>query len=228
VSLLDAPIDPAEESGLANAGLGPILTIRRIPMSELSFFPPPAQLPARTSTDRLHPSALFHSTLPPLPTITGTEVRSFHTLKASPVIRTYHGRAATSGSGYGASVADRAANGVQSLFNVFSDLSRLSTESNLSSGSTVTNGGEDDLDGEDLLELDRLEGRIARKGKNRARLVDAFVPPQFDDRPMFGSGARAGRGKQKVVTEQLAPTKRMELPKVVIRRAGGELEDARE
>jgi hypothetical protein len=98
-------------------------------------------------------------------------------------------------------------------------------DSNLSNGSTVTNTGEDELDGDDLLELDRLEGRMARRSKGRVRLVDAFVPPQFDDQPVFTSRPVAGRGKPKVVTEQLAPTKGMELPKVVIKRAGGELDD---
>jgi len=97
-------------------------------------------------------------------------------------------------------------------------------DSNLSNGSTVTNGGEDDRDGDGPVELDRLEGRTTRKGKGRVRPMDPSVPPQFDDRPMFGRvGAR--RGKQIVVTEQLAPTKGMELPKVVIRCPGGELDD---
>ncbi len=150
---------------------------------------------------------------------------SFHTLKPSPVIRTSHGRAAASGGRYGGSVAERAADGVQSLFNVFSDLSRLSMESNLSGGSTVTNGGEDILEGDDLLELERLEGRMRRRGKGRVKLVDTFVPPQFDDdRPKFG-GIGASGGKLKVVTEQLAPTKGMELPKVFVRLPGGELDD---
>jgi len=121
-------------------------------------------------------------------------------------------------------VTERAADGVQSLFNVFSDLSRLSMESNLSSGSVVTNGAEDTLDGDGFVELDRLEGRTSRKGKGRVRPMDTFVPPQFDDRPVFGEVV-ASRGKQKVVTEQLAPNKGMELPKVVIRRPGGELDD---
>jgi len=99
-------------------------------------------------------------------------------------------------------------------------------ESNLSSGSTVTNGGEDVLEGDTLLELDRLEGRIRRRGKGRVRLMDTFVPSQFDDdRPKFDGGIGASGGKQKVVTEQLAPTKGMELPKVVVRLPGGELDD---
>lgn len=140
------------------------------------------------------------------------------------MIRTNYSRTATSGGRYGGSVAERAADGVQSLFNVFSDLSRLSMDSNLSNGSTVTNGGEDDLDGDGLVELDRLEGRTARKGKGRVRPMDTFVPPQFDDRPIFG-GVGTRKGKQRVVTEQLAPTKEMELPKVVIRYPGGELDD---
>jgi hypothetical protein len=140
MSLLDAPIESSEETNLANAGLGAGATIKRIPISELSFFPPPAQPSTRIFTAPIRPSTLSFSTLPLLPTITGTGVRPFHTLKPSPVIRTNHGRAATSGGRYGGSVAERAADGVQSLFNVFSDLSRLSMESNLSSGSTVTNG----------------------------------------------------------------------------------------
>jgi hypothetical protein len=179
--LLDTPIESSEETSLTNAGVGAGATIRRIPVSELSFFPPPAQPSTRVFTARSDPSTLFHSTLPPFPTITGTGVRPFHTLKPSPMIRTFHGRAVTSSGRYGGSVAESAADGVQSLFNVFSDLSRLSMESNLSSGSTVTNGGEDVLEGDTLLELDRLEGRRRRRGKGRVRLVDTFVPSQFDD-----------------------------------------------
>lgn len=99
-------------------------------------------------------------------------------------------------------------------------------ESNLSNGSTVTNGVEDVLDGDDLLELDQLEGRMGRRGKGRVKLMDTFVPPQFDDdRPKYGSGTGASGGKQKVVTEQLAPTKGMALPKVIVRHPGGELDD---
>lgn len=225
-SLLDAPIESSEETSLANAGLEAGATIRRIPVSELSFFPPPAQPSTRIFTVRSDPSTLSHSTLPPFPAITGTGAMPFHRLKPSPMIRTIHGRAATSSGRYGGSVAERAADGVQSLFNVFSDLSRLSMESNLSNGSTVTNGGEDVLEGDDLLELDQLEGRMRRRGKGRVRLVDTFVPPQFDDdRPEFGGGIGASGGKQKVVTEQLAPTKGMELPKVFVRLPGGELDD---
>lgn len=98
-------------------------------------------------------------------------------------------------------------------------------ESTLSSGSTVTNAVAEDLDGDDLLELDRLEGRMVRRSKGRARLMDAFVPPQFDDRPTFRGRVGTGGGKQKVVTEQLAPTKGMELPKVIIRRPDGVQDD---
>lgn len=184
---------------------------KRVPLSELSYFPPPTMPSTTIFTSNPHPSTISASQIRKWEVENGTSATLFGTvgsttgnglLSSSPRIR------ANSATQSRATSPSRLP---QSIFNVFPSLNdlnitgRASLDSVRSAGGSVPGSG--NVSGEEDVELDELVKKSAKQGHKELRKRVKIKP-----RATTVAGETGKEEVGKVITEQLSRQRGMELP----------------